>query len=112
MSRYSNETNSVERAVDDMLATMEKFSDDLLTDGRSREDVARAWVDDGFAADSVGLWWLGGCFDSGRTAELRDAGVDPRDIARKCALGDSIGYHHSNYDLSMSDVLVLIDGMV
>jgi len=91
-----------------MLRAMSSFSMDHLCGDVAPETIAAEWVECGFTPASAGLWWLARCFEPSRAAELRDEGVTAYDVSPICALGDTIGYHHSNYDLSLDEVRELI----
>ena len=103
------ERNKVfETQLEAMVGMMNSFNIEWLC-GESPEDVIAAeWIENGFEAKTVGLWWLARCFEPFRAAELRDAGIEPRAVSPNCALGDTIGYHHSNCDLRLDEVRELI----
>ncbi len=91
-----------------MLRAMNLFHVEFLCGESPQDVIAAEWIENGFEAKTVGLWWLARCFEPARAAELRDAGIDPRKVSPNCALGDTIGYHHSNCDLRLDEVQELI----
>ena len=75
--------------------------------GNEPERIAEEWVDEGFGVAEAAEWWKAGCFDASRTAELRDADLTPDQVSGELEgrEGYSIGYWHSNMDLTLEDVL-------
>jgi hypothetical protein len=71
-------------------------------------EIADEWLRAGFLAHEVWPWWVARCFNPSRTAECRAANLDPRALIQVCALGDTIGYHHSNGDITLAEAKALI----
>jgi hypothetical protein len=91
-----------------------RYRDAMIHGGSptSMDAISQEWADAGFSAPECERWWDAACFDAGRAAVLRDAGITPEQVARPVDRegyeGYSIGYWHSNGDLSLADVLELI----
>ena len=97
-----------EAQLNAMLGVMHSFNLEWLCGESPQDIVAAEWVEHGFTSKTVGAWWLARCFEPVQAAELRDAGIEPEDVCRACAVGDTVGYHHSNFDLGLDDVRELI----
>ena len=102
------DTQASEARLEAMLRAMESYDIDWLCGDTPRDILAAEWIENGFEPRTVGLWWIARCFEPFRAAELRDAGIEPKDICPDCAFGDTIGYHHSNCDLGLEEVRELI----
>lgn len=70
--------------------------------------VATDWVEWGFTPGTAVPYWNAGCFLPEETAQLRDNDVTPEQAEMvHNDLGDTIGYHYCNGDISMKTVLEL-----
>lgn len=90
-----------------------KYTDATIHGGDPQDvDLAQDWTDNGFTSgEECEPWWEVGCFDAGSAAALRAAGIVPSAVApAHAAFGTtaSIGYWHSNGDISLDEVKQLI----
>lgn len=75
--------------------------------------VARWWIEAGFNSSTAPKWWDAGCFCPDSAKELDAADLTPSDAAIMAVSlhGDdndtSIGYAHSNGDISTADAVRL-----
>lgn len=65
--------------------------------------AARQWVDEGFSPGDAQAYVAAGCFDVGRTAELRRVGISPLQMARS-----GLGWEYSSGSLSLIELQRLI----
>ncbi len=78
--------------------------------GDNPEKVAAEWLAAGFDADTTEEWLKAGCFDAGRAAMLRDAGMTADRAGRWTdKYLATIGYKFSNGDLTLADALRLAE---
>ena len=91
-----------------MMRAMRTFLLDEVYECAPHDVIAAEWVEQGFTPSTAAAWWVSRCFEPTMAAELRDAGIDPRDVGWVCAMGDTIGYHHAYCDLTLDDVQELI----
>ena len=90
-----------------------KYADEIIHGGDPQDtDLAEDWAKNGFTSgEECEPWWNAGCFDAYSAAVLRDAGIAANDVSAMHAslgAGASIGYWHSNGDLSLGKVQELI----
>jgi hypothetical protein len=99
----------------------ELANNDWLTGSAKSGTVARSWIAAGFDSVTAPMWWDAGCFSAQSAAELRDAGLLPCDAAlvRVSVHGSgdaepdtSIGFAHSNGDITTDDAVALCGGGV
>lgn len=79
-----------------------------LTGGVYTDLVAQEWEAAGFTVDNVADWWDAGCWCPTSTAELRDAGLTPEDVAAKDRNGISLGYAYCNKEITLNFVKKLL----
>ena len=75
-----------------------------LTGSDPADVVAQEWEAAGFTVDDVVGWWDAGCWCPVRTAELRDAGLNPKDAAKVEGRfeGTTLGYRYCNGDITIA----------
>ena len=78
----------------------------------SPSDVAQEWAAAGFSVHEARQYLDARCFDASRAAQLRDAGVAAKDAPRRTTaeLGDredTVGYLHSNGDITLEEAAAL-----
>lgn len=61
--------------------------------------AARQWLDEGFSPGDAIAYIAAGCFDVSRTAELRQAGIMPLQMARS-----GLGWEYCSGHVSLKDL--------
>lgn len=105
---YDTRNEAFEVKLGAMIQAMRAFLLNEAYDCAPHDVIAAEWVEYGFTPETVCHWWVARCFEPAMAAELRDAGIEPREVSPTCALGDTIGYHHAYCDLTLDDVKELI----
>lgn len=71
----------------------------MATAIRSTDVAARQWLDEGFSPGDAVAYMAADCFDVARTADLRQAGITPLQMARS-----GLGWDYCSGTLSLAEV--------
>jgi len=71
----------------------------MATAIRGTDIAARQWLDEGFSPGDAQAYVAAGCFDVPRTAELRQVGIGPLEVARS-----GLGWDYCSGNVSLAEV--------
>ncbi|MGV3663964.1 MAG: hypothetical protein ACO1TE_27580 [Prosthecobacter sp.] len=66
---------------------------------RGTDIAARQWLDEGFSPGDAQAYVAAGCFDVPRTAELRQVGIGPLEVARS-----GVGWDYCSGNVTLAEV--------
>jgi hypothetical protein len=115
----TNDEDSAPHAPQTALAqkiaeTLKRHASDALPDDASADDVARAWLDAGFAdAEDVEDWLGARCFDPRRAQALEAAGITPEQAALRTREGrtddeETVAYKFAHGRLTLEEARRII----
>lgn len=93
------------KQIDEMAQTIRASGDRVqfvAGDASGVYDAAEEWANAGFSPASAIEWWEAGAFDARKAANMREAGLTPKQAA-------PLAYKYCNNDCGLQDVAKLAD---